>query len=164
MEELAAALRGILLYYLCNFPLQVIAIVTDSLTDLDIFKDLQEACSHRKVPVYILLDQSCAPAFLKMSRNVGVRLDDLQVCGLCAQYQHQVASNENMSLWDLITTGHSCSHSLSFSICTANESANHNWYNLLHEIGGEDYWESTWEVHADWWKQSGHRFLQVTAC
>ncbi|XP_041814113.1 protein FAM83D [Chelmon rostratus] len=57
---------------------EVIAIVTDSLTDLDIFKDLQEACSHRKVPVYILLDQSCAPAFLKMCRNVGVRLDDLR--------------------------------------------------------------------------------------
>ncbi|KAM8756635.1 protein FAM83D [Acanthopagrus schlegelii] len=56
---------------------EVIAIVTDSLTDLDIFKDLQEACSNRKVPVYILLDQSCAPAFLKMCRNVGVRLDDL---------------------------------------------------------------------------------------
>ncbi|XP_069014115.1 protein FAM83D [Embiotoca jacksoni] len=57
---------------------EVIAIVTDSLTDLDIFKDLQEACTQRKVPVYILLDQSCAPAFLKMCRNVNVRLDDLQ--------------------------------------------------------------------------------------
>ncbi|XP_023134119.2 protein FAM83D [Amphiprion ocellaris] len=57
---------------------EVIAIVTDSLTDLDIFKDLQEACSHRRVPVYILLDQSCAPAFLKMCRNVNVGLDDLQ--------------------------------------------------------------------------------------
>ncbi|KAM9361760.1 protein FAM83D [Symphorus nematophorus] len=57
---------------------EVIAIVTDSLTDLDIFKDLQEACSQRKVPVYILLDQSCAPAFLKMCRNVGIRLDDLR--------------------------------------------------------------------------------------
>lgn len=79
--EQAAALEGILLYYFCNFPLQVIAIVTDSLTDLDIFKDLQEACTHRKVPVYILLDQSCALAFLKMCRNIGIRLDDLQVCG-----------------------------------------------------------------------------------
>ncbi|XP_034539316.1 protein FAM83D [Notolabrus celidotus] len=57
---------------------EVIAIVTDSLTDLDIFKDLQEACSNRRVPVYILLDQSCAPAFLKMCRNVGVRLDELR--------------------------------------------------------------------------------------
>lgn len=59
----------------------MIAIVTDSLTDLDIFRDLQEACSHRRVPVYILLDQSCAPAFLRMCRNVGVGLDDLRVCG-----------------------------------------------------------------------------------
>ncbi|XP_022601136.1 protein FAM83D [Seriola dumerili] len=57
---------------------EVIAIVTDSLTDLDIFKDLQEACSRRRVPVYILLDQSCAPAFLKMCRNVNVCLDDLR--------------------------------------------------------------------------------------
>lgn len=72
--------KRILLYYLCNFPLQVIAIVTDSLTDLDIFKDLQEACSQRRVPVYILLDQSCVPAFLKMCKNVNVRLDDLRVC------------------------------------------------------------------------------------
>ncbi|XP_035485920.2 protein FAM83D [Scophthalmus maximus] len=56
---------------------EVIAIVTDSLTDLDIFKDLQEACSQRRVPVYILLDQLGAPAFLKMCRDVGVRLDDL---------------------------------------------------------------------------------------
>lgn len=57
---------------------EVIAIVTDSLTDLDIFRDLQEACSIRKVPVYILLDQSGAPAFLKMCRNINVRLDDLR--------------------------------------------------------------------------------------
>lgn len=80
-ESTAAALEGILLYQLCNFPLQVIAIVTDSLTDLDVFKDLQEASTQRRVPVYILLDQSCSLAFLKMCRSVGARLEDLQVCG-----------------------------------------------------------------------------------
>lgn len=84
-ESMAAARKGILLYYLCIFPMQVIAIVTDSLTDLDIFKDLQEACSQRRVPVYILLDQLGAPAFLKMCRDVGVRLDDLWVSGLAAE-------------------------------------------------------------------------------
>ncbi|XP_055773299.1 protein FAM83D [Salvelinus fontinalis] len=57
---------------------EVIAIVTDSLTDLDIFKDLQEACTQRRVPVYILLDWSCVPAFLKMCNNINVRLDDLK--------------------------------------------------------------------------------------
>ncbi|XP_045547776.1 protein FAM83D isoform X2 [Salmo salar] len=58
--------------------IKVIAIVTDSLTDLDIFKDLQEACTQRRVPVYILLDWSCVPAFLKMCNNINVRLDDLK--------------------------------------------------------------------------------------
>ncbi|KAK7907470.1 hypothetical protein WMY93_016082 [Mugilogobius chulae] len=57
---------------------EVIAIVTDSLTDLDIFKDLKEVCCNRKVPVYLLLDQSSAPAFLKMCRNLGVNLEDLR--------------------------------------------------------------------------------------
>ncbi|XP_020791559.1 protein FAM83D [Boleophthalmus pectinirostris] len=57
---------------------EVIAIVTDSLTDLEIFKDLKEACCSRKVPVYLLLDQTSAPAFLKMCRNLGVNLEDLR--------------------------------------------------------------------------------------
>lgn len=48
------------------------------------------------------------------------------------------------------------------SILPANESANHNWYDLLHEVWSEDYWESSWAVHADRWKQSGYRFLQVS--
>ncbi|MBN3279121.1 FA83D protein, partial [Polyodon spathula] len=57
----------------------VIALVMDSLTDLDIFKDLQEACTKRRVPVYILLDQSCLPSFLQMCKSLNVRLDELQV-------------------------------------------------------------------------------------
>lgn len=63
------------------FPslLQVIAIVTDSLTDLDIFHDLQEACTQRCVPVYVLLDQISLSGFLQMCKNLNVRLDDLQV-------------------------------------------------------------------------------------
>ncbi|CAL1608672.1 unnamed protein product [Knipowitschia caucasica] len=58
---------------------EVIAIVTDSLTDLDIFKDLKEACCNRKVPVYLLLDQPSAPAFFKMCRHLGVNLEDLRL-------------------------------------------------------------------------------------
>ncbi|XP_056590084.1 protein FAM83D [Triplophysa dalaica] len=57
---------------------EVIAIVTDSLTDLDIFQDLKEACTHRRIPVYILIDQSAAPLFLQMCNNLNVQLDDLQ--------------------------------------------------------------------------------------
>ncbi|XP_029107523.1 protein FAM83D [Scleropages formosus] len=58
---------------------EVIAVVTDSLTDLDIFRDLQEACTRRRVPVYLLLDQSCVPSFLQMCRNASVRLEELRL-------------------------------------------------------------------------------------
>nr|XP_033770053.1 LOW QUALITY PROTEIN: protein FAM83D [Geotrypetes seraphini] len=51
---------------------EVIALVMDSFTDIDIFKDLQEACRKRNIPVYILLDQSLLPQFLKMCQNLGV--------------------------------------------------------------------------------------------
>lgn len=56
----------------------MIAIVTDSLTDLDIFKDLQEACTRRNVPVYVLLDQCSVSAFLRMCTDIGARLEDLR--------------------------------------------------------------------------------------
>ena len=71
------------MYYLGTFPLQVIAIVTDSLTDLDIFKDLQEACTRRNVPVYVLLDKTSVSAFLKMCNDISIRLEDLRVCQPC---------------------------------------------------------------------------------
>ncbi|KAK2821409.1 hypothetical protein Q7C36_020752 [Tachysurus vachellii] len=58
---------------------EVIAIVTDSLTDLDIFHDLQEACTQRRVPVYILLDQASLPAFIQMCKNLNLQLGDLQL-------------------------------------------------------------------------------------
>ncbi|KAL7842960.1 hypothetical protein AOLI_G00244720 [Acnodon oligacanthus] len=56
---------------------EVIAIVTDSLTDLDIFHDLQEA-SLRQVPVYIVLDRSSLSEFLQMCKSLLVRLDELR--------------------------------------------------------------------------------------
>ncbi|KFP76363.1 Protein FAM83D, partial [Acanthisitta chloris] len=51
---------------------QVIALVMDSFTDIDIFSDLQDAYNNRKVPVYILLDQDFLPHFLEMCNNLGV--------------------------------------------------------------------------------------------
>ncbi|XP_064160970.1 protein FAM83D [Anguilla rostrata] len=57
---------------------EVIAVVTDSLTDLDIFRDLREACTQRRVPVYILLDQSCVPSFLQMCQNLNLHLDEMR--------------------------------------------------------------------------------------
>lgn len=57
---------------------EVIAIVTDTLTDIDIFRDLHEACSKRGVAVYILLDREAVPAFLQMCGNLDIRLAQLQ--------------------------------------------------------------------------------------
>ncbi|XP_051658993.1 protein FAM83D-B-like [Manacus candei] len=51
---------------------QVIALVMDSFTDIDIFSDLQDACNNHKVPIYILLDQEFLPHFLEMCNNLGV--------------------------------------------------------------------------------------------
>ncbi|NWX19742.1 FA83D protein, partial [Aegotheles bennettii] len=51
---------------------QVIALVMDSFTDIDIFGDLQDAYNNRKVPVYILIDQDFLPHFLEMCKNLGV--------------------------------------------------------------------------------------------
>ncbi|XP_030319202.1 protein FAM83D-B-like [Calypte anna] len=54
---------------------QMIALVMDSFTDTDIFKDLLEACSQRQVKVYILLDHSSFSHFLKMCKDLRVDLE-----------------------------------------------------------------------------------------
>ncbi|NXP51986.1 FA83D protein, partial [Heliornis fulica] len=53
----------------------MIALVMDSFTDTDIFKDLLEACSQRQVKAYILLDQSSFSHFLKMCKDLRVDLE-----------------------------------------------------------------------------------------
>ncbi|XP_070600857.1 protein FAM83D [Erythrolamprus reginae] len=49
---------------------EVIAVVMDTFTDMDIFSDLQEACKKRLVPVYILLDQNFLSHFLEMCKSL----------------------------------------------------------------------------------------------
>nr|XP_006117089.1 protein FAM83D-like isoform X2 [Pelodiscus sinensis] len=44
----------------------------DSFTDPDIFSDLQEAYTKRKIPVYILLDQDFLPHFMEMCKSLRV--------------------------------------------------------------------------------------------
>lgn len=175
----AGCSRDTLLYCVCNFPLQVIAIVTDSLTDLDIFKDLQEACTLRGVPVYILLDQSSVTAFLQMCKSVGAHLDELQVCVLarCCQGVSVCCTTTRTSggteqkkrksflvrFWFGLGHLQPLIHSLLFEkIQTENESANDNRHHLLHEVRREGHRGGSREVHADRWDQSGHGILQVT--
>ncbi|XP_029962633.1 protein FAM83B [Salarias fasciatus] len=56
---------------------QVIAIVMDKFTDVDIFKETVEA-SIRGVPVYILLDDYHLKSFLTMAENQDVKLQQLR--------------------------------------------------------------------------------------
>ncbi|XP_067856872.1 protein FAM83D [Heptranchias perlo] len=55
---------------------KVIALVMDSFTDIDILKDLHEACRRRRIPVYILLDHSGLPQFQQMCQDAGVWVDE----------------------------------------------------------------------------------------
>ncbi|MBZ3869475.1 Protein FAM83D [Sciurus carolinensis] len=51
---------------------EVIAVVMDVFTDIDIFRDLQEICRERGVAVYILLDQALLSHFLDMCMDLKV--------------------------------------------------------------------------------------------
>uniref|UniRef100_A0A8C5WJY5 Protein phosphatase 1 regulatory subunit 16B n=1 Tax=Leptobrachium leishanense TaxID=445787 RepID=A0A8C5WJY5_9ANUR len=58
---------------------EVIAVVMDAFTDNDLFRDMHEASRKRRVPVYILVDQSQLPHFLTMCQNLGVSLEAEQL-------------------------------------------------------------------------------------
>lgn len=58
--------------------LQVIAVVMDTFTDVDIFADLVDAAA-RHVPVYILLDEQEVHHFVSMVFNCRVNLDLIPV-------------------------------------------------------------------------------------
>ncbi|XP_043535404.1 protein FAM83F-like [Chiloscyllium plagiosum] len=49
---------------------KVIAVAMDEFTDRNIFKDLIEASSRRRVPVYIILDQDNVKYFLEMCKKI----------------------------------------------------------------------------------------------
>ncbi|XP_053782589.1 protein FAM83D [Desmodus rotundus] len=51
---------------------EVIAVVMDVFTDIDIFRDLQEMCRKHGVAVYILLDQALLSQFLDMCMDLKV--------------------------------------------------------------------------------------------
>nr|XP_002747603.2 protein FAM83D [Callithrix jacchus] len=51
---------------------EVIAVVMDVFTDIDIFRDLQEICRKKGVAVYILLDQALLSQFLDMCMDLKV--------------------------------------------------------------------------------------------
>ncbi|XP_040847203.1 protein FAM83F [Ochotona curzoniae] len=56
---------------------KVIAVVMDLFTDRDIFQDIVDAASKRRVPVYIILDEAGVPYFLEMCQ--GLELADFRI-------------------------------------------------------------------------------------
>lgn len=64
--------------HLFTLSSQVISIVMDIFTDVDIFKEVVDA-SIRGVPVYILLDELNLKSFLAMAESHDVKLQQLRV-------------------------------------------------------------------------------------
>lgn len=62
-----------------NVSLQVIAVVMDVFTDVDIFQDLLDAGYKRKVSVYILLERTTLPHFLSMCQRAKMHGGHLKV-------------------------------------------------------------------------------------
>lgn len=65
---------------------QVIAIVMDRFTDVDIFKETVDA-SIRGVPVYVLLADSHLKSFLTMAENQDVKIQQLRVSSMIKNTQ-----------------------------------------------------------------------------
>lgn len=59
--------------------MQVIAIVMDLFTDMEIFSDLMEASSKRHVPVYLILDEKNLNHFAEMCSKMDLTMDDFPV-------------------------------------------------------------------------------------
>lgn len=64
---------------MCDLSLQVIAVVMDIFTDVDIFRDLLDAGFKRKVSVYILLERTTIPHFLSMCQRANMHAGHLKV-------------------------------------------------------------------------------------
>lgn len=66
---------------------QVIAVVMDVFTDVDIFRDLLDAGYRRRVPVYIIIDMAAVPCFLSMCARADMHRGHLKVC-VCRAHNH----------------------------------------------------------------------------
>lgn len=60
-------------------PGQVIAIVMDLFTDMEILCDLLEASSRRHVPVYLILDEEYLKHFVEMCNKMALTQDSFPV-------------------------------------------------------------------------------------
>lgn len=64
---------------LVSLGFQLVAVVMDLLTDLQILQDLLDAASKRGVAVYLLLEENGLPHFLDMSSRLQISTQHLRV-------------------------------------------------------------------------------------
>lgn len=62
-----------------HLHLQMIAVVMDVFTDVDIFKDLIEAGFRKKVAIYIIIDNASVQNFLLMCERANMHRGHLNV-------------------------------------------------------------------------------------
>ncbi|KAI4884004.1 hypothetical protein NFI96_019521, partial [Prochilodus magdalenae] len=72
---------------------KVIAVVMDLFTDVDIFKDLLDASFKRKVAVYILLEVSGVPHFLKMCERAAMHTGHLKARHIFSKFDSAEENN-----------------------------------------------------------------------
>ncbi|XP_078071645.1 protein FAM83A [Mustelus asterias] len=69
--ERSQSIKSILRFYISK-AIELIAIVMDIFTDIDIFCDVLDAASKRNVPVYLLLDQQSSQYFIEMCEKLQI--------------------------------------------------------------------------------------------
>lgn len=77
---------------------QVIAVVMDVFTDVDIFRDLLDAGFKRRVPVYIIIDMAAVPCFLSMCARADMHRGHLKVCVFMHTHTHRRTDDVLISL------------------------------------------------------------------
>ncbi|XP_078395989.1 protein FAM83A-like isoform X1 [Cetorhinus maximus] len=74
--EKSQSIKNILRFYI-NQAIELIAIVMDIFTDVDIFCDVLDAANKRNVIVYLLLDQHSSQYFIEMCENLQIKSNHL---------------------------------------------------------------------------------------
>lgn len=70
----------------------------DLFTDMDIFKDLLHASFKRKVAVYIILEVTGVPQFLKMCESAAMHTGHLKVCPVFFLFRAECCNNLGIKL------------------------------------------------------------------
>lgn len=79
-----------------SLVLQVIALVMDVFTDVDLLCDLMEASNKRRVPVYILLDEKNLVYFTDMCSALDIQNSHLSVSTVLLMLKQTVSRDRSL--------------------------------------------------------------------